>query len=759
MCGAAACRIICLVAAYGILSHLGVLAQLSWRSYRLVAVSYSAHSSLRFRPTSYFLASIIEVLQPSGSSLTLCILPTSSDKPYNTSTGQYILDNHRTGHTTFAASMADSTNAPDKPIPPATLVDSGIRTLSNPQRNTRNEDRTRLAERENNDNHSTSRRPADFAVPPPVISLHPLGSARAPRIGTTRSDGDVFATSLGPALSPWKDRVAQRLQYFASLGKGMQAIRFQETRLQQQTTTHDADLPPSPIRSPTPFRLRSTRNQAKSGATRNESSSAAASGNVIAQSSETVDTTRASTDLLGQEDIDASDEQLTDYILTQKGIFGRHKIFALLPIGICARLTTAPGICVATLVGKWPPKRCTNQSKPGNAVDALLLAPSTLEKLSGANLVLESLPTRINDTILCGTHRRSAWRALSSCIEDILNIIDTRNMDNGPLSFAAKIELQVLRCWIREVVSLEQPRTDLLVPTADEGTSPSQPLNQQKWANLIDHISSLRKGSGTVGDLEPGLSAHFEYFVELGGATLLPRGKGKKKDLDEILKRVNAEEKVTKSDKPGYIYVYTYNSSPYRGRLKIGRAEDPDTRMKGQWVKHPGLDPVTIYPRGEAAEPVDNINRLESLIHSELRQFRRFIPCCPSCETNHTEWFSTSKEHAIAVIEKWTGWMRKEPYERRGGKWKLKPSVTKAEILEICKPLPIPTSTARIQIRQDTTERQAKQLVQSGEQVIEVIAAQQSVETTAVAEATIVGENEIRPSPPEPPEAASAALS
>ncbi|KAH1735899.1 hypothetical protein KXX40_006994 [Aspergillus fumigatus] len=108
------------------------------------------------------------------------------------------------------------------------------------------------------------------------------------------------------------------------------------------------------------------------------------------------------------------------------------------------------------------------------------------------------------------------------------------------------------------------------------------------------------------------------------------------------------------------------------GHLKIGFSNDISKRVKEWSAKC--RKPMEVYfpKRGSDEEhlQVSHVCRVEKLVHTELKNYRRIEEKCPGCGGNHIEWFEVSRQLAIAVVRKWTAWMQTSPYEERscGGK-------------------------------------------------------------------------------------------
>ncbi|KAH1652198.1 hypothetical protein KXX16_006219 [Aspergillus fumigatus] len=123
-------------------------------------------------------------------------------------------------------------------------------------------------------------------------------------------------------------------------------------------------------------------------------------------------------------------------------------------------------------------------------------------------------------------------------------------------------------------------------------------------------------------------------------------------------------------ERVGSVYVYWQPGN--FGHLKIGFSNDISKRVKEWSAKC--RKPMEVYfpKRGSDEEhlQVSHVCRVEKLVHTELKNYRRIEEKCPGCGGNHIEWFEVSRQLAIAVVRKWTAWMQTSPYEERscGGK-------------------------------------------------------------------------------------------
>ena len=148
-----------------------------------------------------------------------------------------------------------------------------------------------------------------------------------------------------------------------------------------------------------------------------------------------------------------------------------------------------------------------------------------------------------------------------------------------------------------------------------------------------------------------------------------------------------AEKPLTpRQCKSGHLYVY-WNKTTF-GDYKIGFTTiDVDTRLK-RWesqCKHPAQK---MY---ESPFTVRNAERVERLVHAELKKYRVKEWGCHGCGGNHDEWFR-GVDHKVIIgsIEFWTEWMMKEdgPYEEVESTWRLKEDAAR-ELPELCSRLSV----------------------------------------------------------------------
>ncbi|KAL8951537.1 MAG: hypothetical protein Q9222_002508 [Ikaeria aurantiellina] len=129
---------------------------------------------------------------------------------------------------------------------------------------------------------------------------------------------------------------------------------------------------------------------------------------------------------------------------------------------------------------------------------------------------------------------------------------------------------------------------------------------------------------------------------------------------------------ATEAQSQGLVYIYWFPGN--FGHIKIGvTSKSPEERLAA-WRTQCGHEPLLIYPREEKdREPIPHVFRVEKLVQAQLRNCRRKQTLCRKCKKRHHEWFETATAEAIATVQRWTAWIRTEPYEQTpDGGWSLK---------------------------------------------------------------------------------------
>ena len=137
---------------------------------------------------------------------------------------------------------------------------------------------------------------------------------------------------------------------------------------------------------------------------------------------------------------------------------------------------------------------------------------------------------------------------------------------------------------------------------------------------------------------------------------------------NNVFKLLKEPLKKSKTTTKGYIYALSIESCP--GYIKIGRtAVSIPSRRKA--IERCVSYSLRVYNDNDFYR-VGNYERLERLIHEELRNQRQKFACrCRKkatdvdCSTVHGEWFAISEVKASEVINRWRKWMSSDPYTEK----------------------------------------------------------------------------------------------
>ncbi len=180
------------------------------------------------------------------------------------------------------------------------------------------------------------------------------------------------------------------------------------------------------------------------------------------------------------------------------------------------------------------------------------------------------------------------------------------------------------------------------------------------------------EASGPVLDLEPtNVSSDPRAVPQTPGSKFKPYHQG---DLpsaeirDNVFRLLQGPLTQSKTPTKGYIYALSIENCP--GYVKIGRTRvSISSRRKA--IERCVSYKLQVYNDNDFYR-VQNYERLEKLIHEELRNERQKFACCcrkktadDDCSTMHGEWFAISEVKASEVINTWRKWMSSDPYTER----------------------------------------------------------------------------------------------
>lgn len=99
--------------------------------------------------------------------------------------------------------------------------------------------------------------------------------------------------------------------------------------------------------------------------------------------------------------------------------------------------------------------------------------------------------------------------------------------------------------------------------------------------------------------------------------------------------------------------------------MKIGWTKDEKKRIR-EHTRCYGESEQVYPPQGHVNTFLPHAKRVERLIHAELVQQSMQVEFCPKNRQQHSchrEWFDVGERHAIAVIRRWSRWIKTAPYE------------------------------------------------------------------------------------------------
>ncbi|CAI6069958.1 unnamed protein product [Clonostachys chloroleuca] len=135
--------------------------------------------------------------------------------------------------------------------------------------------------------------------------------------------------------------------------------------------------------------------------------------------------------------------------------------------------------------------------------------------------------------------------------------------------------------------------------------------------------------------------------------------------VDDLVARALRQPSNSKIKQEGYNYIM--NTTVTQGGsvklVKVGfTAGSVPDRQAGIKAK---CDRETVWSPRYTSLPIQHYKRIEKLIKAELRMTRHEF-LCAGCKENHTEYHTTSLNHAIDVTERWIYFCEMEPWDKTG---------------------------------------------------------------------------------------------
>lgn len=322
-------------------------------------------------------------------------------------------------------------------------------------------------------------------------------------------------------------------------------------------------------------------------------------------------------------------------------------------------------------------------------------APEILESLAGLNVrndwdAIYPKLTRIVEMSLCGSpHRRRAIDELAAL--DCRMIKWANDRDNQIVDPVNSRMLALVEPWFRiicrdsdvKVMKLRERLAEEAKAKGEDG-GPNTASKSTDGSTIATASESLIASQQTSIARLPGEIQRMQYIQTF--SPFHPRGfeylsvrQAIRKVLEKPLKESELEEK--------YLYIYWFSGN--FGHVKIGVTDNVPNRLKSweEKCKHTAQEHLQ-HPAGQR-KVVKYAERVEQLVHMELKEVRFEEAKCQGCGGRHIEWFRTSAEHAAKVIKKYSAWMESNPfeYDPRTYKWRLSSRIGEAKIREFCEPI------------------------------------------------------------------------
>jgi T5orf172 domain len=567
---------------------------------------------------------------------------------------------------------------------------------------------------------------------------------RPPRTLTTCSEGDISLTSKGTLRSnavSIRTHARRSMQLFASPERNGKNMGHSHCSIVEEQATlceeGSLDVPKEhlaivkKIARSWRAKIRPDKQDGKlkdAQHSRIETSTAIASVTDASLSIDTVTTTKTVTIV--------PVNQLENDIKSKNHIF-KFKLFIILPLDICTRLEADPKRCVASM-SSAPFDRCRYKSKSRATKSEISQALGIFDKCPIAGASLKEVNDLLNEAILCEIHRKSATRALrdSKFVGEVEKLEQELATSHSNLACArqARLRLQALQLWSNRILGKESPGVakDLSINAIQSTESSALGYFLDGEIEQVTSLRSQRQSTDEKLKVLEGIATQLHNFNIKHFKPFSSTPKFKKMTWEEEIKtKVRQPLTGHEIDESGYAYAFTFDNPSYAGRYKIGISKGPTKRVNGQWGKHHGLTPQIIFDESKSTGPLPHSRRLEKLIFAELRDCRIKMVNCQDCDgKNHREWFHTSPERAIAVIKKWSEWMRTGPYKPEN--FKLYPdNDTEDAIRELCIPARIPeisqtevsstqTSTIEATIKSETVTTQITEIKTARDSVLSI---------------------------------------
>ena len=404
----------------------------------------------------------------------------------------------------------------------------------------------------------------------------------------------------------------------------------------------------------------------------------------------------------------------------------------ILPLNTIERLIENPGRCVASLVGD-PGRRCSELTCSGAAAKSRTLDELSRLKKPASLPDLDDWIRGLVDSFTCSRWHYSVAIQQLEALFDLFH--DRRSKTGKNKNSFIKRDSAFLQPWLEELTTLPEKKTNqttksivqtsqvaVIVKQLDQdcGISNTKTFVTTQTTTVEQNQKGIKIATRNVrsaNDKSYNSSQHARAFTGFISTQIVDisftetscqiTSLAEERAKVSFVKSVNALEQeflwffpkllqpaeyhireamnkdlgLREATVQGFIYMYWIPGS--FDFVKIGVTSKKTSVRVAQWqkkCKHLTQE-FTNCEVGKMA-PLAHIYRVEKLIHTELREARLHEPACKAHEGGHVEWFAISPAHAQRVIDKWSNWMKTNPYE--GGRLKDTSNMDR-----LCTPLPM----------------------------------------------------------------------
>ena len=347
----------------------------------------------------------------------------------------------------------------------------------------------------------------------------------------------------------------------------------------------------------------------------------------------------------------------------------------ILPLDIHARLAKELRQCVASLVEN-PSQKCTNQRASGQSLKDIL---GVLVNLAGCQ----------DEEDYCG---------MLGYIEKLVRESTCRKHRNVALQQPeAKSRLEQLRELLKDTKEMGEVDRSIFTSWIDVISNPNASIKHIQW---IYSITTTPKATPKP---KLTLAVYLTPTTVSSSSNFIPYQRKDTRGLSVFSALHNkATSPLGKKDtEDGFIYLFW--DMQHFGKVKIGYTKDLTKRLK-QWNRQCNRDHL-YHPNDGFQIEMKHVHRVEELIHTELKEFRRQRRC-EGCGRMHEEWFEVPEAHAVKVASKWRDWILQKPYVQDAvtRQWAIRPDML--DTLEhICEPMPQEVSIQSGRRRSERVQR------------------------------------------------------